>query len=293
MLRSMTGYGSVRFSEGGKHYSAEVKSLNSKFLDLSIRLPKYFSELESDFRNILTEKIERGKVSLTIEVLSEGTPQVLQSINKELFLAYFSGFKSVADAAGVSADQTIFQMAMNAPDVQIGSARDIMSAEEKDLLLRLVGDACASCDEFRLNEGRVLQEKLSGYISLISEGLEAVAALDPSRIERVREKLKGGLKEWFGHGDFDSNRLEQEMVYYIERLDIQEERVRLRAHLDYFIQTMTVSKASGRKLAFISQEIGREINTIGSKASDASIQAHVVVMKEELEKIKEQLNNIL
>jgi len=293
MLRSMTGYGSIRFSERGKHYSVEVKSLNSKFLDLSIRLPKFFSELESDFRNIVSEKLERGKVSLTVEVLSEGMPQITQSINKELFLAYFSGFKSMAEAAGVSADQAIFQMAMNAPDVQISSARDTVLPEEKELLLRLVAGACASCDEFRVNEGRVLQEKLSGYINRISEGLEAVAALDPARIERVREKLKGGLKEWFGHTDIDSNRLEQEMVYYIERLDIQEERVRLRAHLDYFIQTMPVSKASGRKLAFISQEIGREINTIGSKASDAAIQVHVVVMKEELEKIKEQLNNIL
>jgi uncharacterized protein (TIGR00255 family) len=251
------------------------------------------SEIESDLRNIITEKLERGKVSVAVEVLSDGMPAVTQSINKDLFLAYFSGFKSLADAAGVSADQTIFQMAMNAPDVQITSVRDALLPEEKELVLRLVAGACDSCDEFRLNEGRVLQEKLSVYIKSLSDGLESVAALDPLRIDRVREKLKGGLKEWFGNSDFDANRLEQEMVFYIERLDIQEERVRLRAHLDYFMQTMNVSKGSGRKLAFISQEIGREINTIGSKASDAAIQAHVVVMKEELEKIKEQLNNIL
>ncbi|MFZ9503143.1 MAG: YicC/YloC family endoribonuclease [Cyclobacteriaceae bacterium] len=293
MLRSMTGYGSANRSEGGKRYSVEIKSLNSKFLDLTLRIPRACSEFEGEFRGLITEKLERGKVSLTIETATDDANSSQYAINKPLFSTYFAEFKALADATGVSADAEIFKMAMNAPDVQQTVAKESLDPEEKESLIKLILEACEKCDHFRKSEGAVLENKLKGYVDGIYSGLDAIARLDPQRIDKIRTKLKSSISEWFGQADYDHNRLEQEMIFYIERLDIQEELVRLRTHLDYFLSNMNASKASGRKLAFISQEIGREINTIGSKASDAAIQTHVVVMKEELEKIKEQLNNIL
>ena len=293
MLRSMTGFGLVTYSDGVKNITVEIKSLNSKFLDLSLRLPKSCAEMEADIRSIISEMLERGKVSLSLEWMVAGASAPVLSINKDLFKAYFSEYQTLANSVGISADTPIFQMALNAPDVQQSPVRETISSEEKELLSQLIREACTKCDAFRKNEGATLEEKIRSYIAGISNGLDAVINLDPARIDKVRNRLKSGIAEWFGSADFDPNRLEQEMIFYIERLDIKEELVRLRSHLDFFLETMKSGKASGRKLAFISQEIGREINTIGSKASDASIQTHVVVMKEELEKIKEQLNNIL
>ena len=289
----MTGYGLANRSEGGKRHSVEIKSLNSKFLDLTLRIPRACAEFEGEFRSLITEKLERGKVSLTIDTATEGITAPQHTINKALFSTYFAEFKALADAAGVSADAEIFRMAVNAPDVQQTVTKESLDPEEKEILINLILEACDKCDHFRKSEGAVLENKLKGYIDGIYSGLDAIAQLDPQRVDKVRTKLKSGIAEWFGQADYDQNRLEQEMIFYIERLDIQEEMVRLRTHLDYFLSNMNTSKGSGRKLAFISQEIGREINTIGSKASDATIQTHVVVMKEELEKIKEQLNNIL
>lgn len=293
MLRSMTGFGLVTYSDGVKNISIEIRSLNSKFLDLSMRLPKACGDLEADFRSIISEALERGKVSLSLEWINSGTTARVQSINKELFNTYFSEYQSLAKSVGISSDAAIFQMAINAPDVQQAPARESIAPEEKDLFIQLIREACTKCDAFRKNEGAALEEKIRNYILGISNGLDTIITLDPARIDKLRNRLKSGISESFGSAEFDPNRLEQEMIFYIERLDIKEELVRLRTHLNYFLETMNSGKASGRKLAFISQEIGREINTIGSKASDAAIQTHVVVMKEELEKIKEQLNNIL
>lgn len=293
MLRSMTGFGLVTYSDGVKNITIEIRSLNSKFLDLSMRLPRACGEFEAEFRSIISETLERGKVSFSLEWITSGSSARALSINKELFNAYFSEYQSLAKSAGVSADTAVFQMAMNAPDVQQAPVRETVLPEEKDLLIKLVRETCAKCDSFRKNEGAALEEKIRNYIQGLSNGLDAIINLDPTRIDKLRNRLKSGISDSFGTADFDPNRLEQEMIFYIERLDIKEELVRLQTHLNYFVETMNSAKASGRKLAFISQEIGREINTIGSKASDATIQTHVVVMKEELEKIKEQLNNIL
>ena len=293
MLRSMTGYGLISYSDDKRNITVEIKSLNSKFLDLSVRLPKASSEYEAEFRGIVSDVLERGKVSLSIEWGMSGASAPLQTINKDLFKAYFSAYQSLASSVGLSLDASVFQLALHAPDVQQAPARETVPGEDKDLLINLIREACNKCDAFRKNEGAVLEEKIRMYISGIAAGMEAVIKLDPARIEKIRSKIKSGIAEWMGSGEIDANRLEQEMIFYIERLDIQEELVRLKSHLDYFLETIIASKAPGRKLAFIAQEIGREINTIGSKASDASMQTAVVGMKDELEKIKEQLNNIL
>ena len=289
----MTGYGLISYSDDKRNITVEIKSLNSKFLDLSVRLPKASSEYEAEFRGIVSDVLERGKVSLSIEWGMSGASAPLQTINKDLFKAYFSAYQSLASSVGLSLDASVFQLALHAPDVQQAPARETLPGEDKDLLINLIREACNKCDAFRKNEGAVLEEKIRMYISGIAAGMEAVIKLDPARIEKIRSKIKSGIAEWMGSGEIDANRLEQEMIFYIERLDIQEELVRLKSHLDYFLETISASKAPGRKLAFIAQEIGREINTIGSKASDASMQTAVVGMKDELEKIKEQLNNIL
>ena len=292
MIRSMTGFGSATFSDAEKSITVEVRSLNSKFLDLSVRLPKLYSDFEPEWRNLVTERLERGKVSLTVECQVSSRVGSL-GYNQELFLAHFRELKRLAELAGVSDDKRAFEIAVTLPEVTQSAGRSEVSQEEKDLVTGLIRKAIEECDRFRAAEGKVLEGKLGEYIGRILEGLERVGELDPARTARLRSRLVGSVTAFFGSEGYDLNRLEQEMIYYIEKLDIQEERVRLRTHLDHFMQAMATQAAAGRKLNFISQEIGREINTIGSKANDAAIQTIVVGMKDELEKIKEQLNNVL
>ncbi|MFM9074213.1 MAG: YicC/YloC family endoribonuclease [Bacteroidota bacterium] len=293
MIRSMTGFGSAVFSDGEKSITVEIRSLNSKFLDLSVRLPKSYSEFEPEWRNLITDRLERGKVSLTIEWQATGKSEILQAYRPELFLAHYSELKKLAELAGTKADDRLFELAVRAQEANQSSGKESVSSEEKELVTGLIRQALSECDRFRAAEGSVLEGKLAEYLSKISAGLEQVAELDPARIERLRNRLKGSVTAFFGSEGYDLNRLEQEMIYYIEKLDIHEERVRLRTHLDHFLNAMSEQSSGGRKLNFISQEIGREINTIGSKANDAAIQSLVVGMKDELEKIKEQLNNVL
>ena len=187
----------------------------------------------------------------------------------------------------------IFQLALNSPEVIQGNGKEELDPAEWERVNKLVVEAIQKCEQFRLAEGKVLEEKLVGYIHAIGDGLKEVETLDPKRVEKVRSKIKGSITEFFGSEGFDPNRLEQEIIFYIEKLDIHEERVRLKTHLDYFLKALGDKQSNGKKLGFIAQEIGREINTIGSKANDAEMQKQVVMMKEELEKIKEQLNNVL
>jgi uncharacterized protein (TIGR00255 family) len=188
---------------------------------------------------------------------------------------------------------TIFSLALASPDVIQARLKDEVSEEEWEWVRKSFLEVIAKCDSFRVQEGKSLHDMLAGCCAKIRENLKQIEALDPERVARIRERLKTNASSFLVDNGFDANRLEQEILYYIEKLDINEEKVRLKTHLDYFIETLDAPQSSGKKLAFISQEIGREINTIGSKANDAAIQKHVVVMKEELEKIKEQLNNVL
>jgi uncharacterized protein (TIGR00255 family) len=293
MIKSMTGFGQSSLDDGQIQINVEIKSLNSKFLDLNLRLPKIFSDREVEVRNLLSEKLERGKVSLSIDFQRYGSEETKQTYNATLFKAYYKELKNLADLVHAPAAINLFELALNSPDVIQNKLNEGPDEEDwlrvKDQLLKAID----KCDGFRKTEGNSLEDKLKEYCQSISSQLQKVETLDPNRVERIRERIKGNIVAYMGEEGYDLNRLEQEIIFYIEKLDINEEKVRLKTHLDFFIQILKEKQSNGKKLGFISQEIGREINTIGSKANDAEIQKHVVVMKEELEKIKEQLNNVL
>jgi uncharacterized protein YicC (UPF0701 family) len=269
MIKSMTGYGQVIHDDGKKTISVEVKSLNSKYLDLNLRIPKSHSDKELEVRTMINEKLERGKISMTVEFQHYGQADVKQSYNENLFMAYYAGLKKLADRVLAPYDR-LFELALNSPDVIQNNLGEEGNEEDWEIIKEVVLEALKKCDTFRCDEGNVLEKKLTQYCESINQSLQMVETLDAGRISRIRE-----------------------IIFYIEKLDIHEERVRLKAHLDYFLQALQGPQSNGKKLSFISQEIGREINTIGSKANDAGIQKHVVAMKEELEKIKEQLGNVL
>ena len=288
----MTGFGHCSHDDGQVQVTTEVKSLNSKFLDLNLRVPKVFSDKEIEIRNLISEKLERGKVSVNIEYQRYGDDEIKQAYNEKLFNAYYSELKKLADKVVAPYDQ-LFELALNSPEVIQTRVKEASSEEEWVKVKECMIKAIEKCDGFRKMEGKVLEKMLKDCCAVIYEELKSVDVLDPKRIERMREKLKGNVVTFFGEDGYDTNRLEHEIIFYIEKLDINEEKVRLKSHLDYFMQVLNELQGNGKKLGFIAQEIGREINTIGSKASDADIQKHVVVMKEELEKIKEQLNNVV
>ena len=292
MIKSMTGFGQHSQDDGQVQISTEIKSLNSKFLDLNLRLPKVFSDREFEVRNIISEKLERGKVSLVVEYQRYGEQEVKQSYNQKLFVAYFSELKKLADRV-MAPYEGLFELALNSPDVIETNVKEASTEAEWKKVKASIEDAINKCDGFRKEEGKVLGKMLTECCEVIRVELKKIEELDPKRVERIRERLKGNVVTFIGEEGYDTNRLEQEIIFYIEKLDINEEKVRLQSHLDYFQTILKESQSNGKKLGFISQEIGREINTIGSKASDAGIQKHVVIMKEELEKIKEQLNNVV
>lgn len=292
MIKSMTGFGQASLNANGLSLQVEVKSLNSKFLDLSIRLPRWFSEKELELRNWVSEKLERGKISISVEYVKTGMQEVKQTYNVELFTAYYAELKKLADKV-VAPYENIFQIALNSPDVIQSIGKEEVDSGEWELLSKLIREAIEKCDQFRTTDGKDLEKKLQSYGQAIEKSLDEVEKLDPMRIEKIRKRITGRVKDFFGEEGFDENRLEQEIIFYIEKLDINEERVRLRTHLDHFNEVIQSPQSNGKKLGFLSQELGREINTIGSKANDAEIQRQVVMMKEELEKIKEQLGNVL
>lgn len=293
MIKSMTGFGQAVLTSDDITISVEVKSLNSKFLDLNLRLPKIFSERELELRNAVAEKLERGKVSLSIDYIQTGKQEILQTYNEPLFLAYYHELKKLAEQVNLTVNENLFHTALNSPGVIQTGVKEELDPLLWEKASELVRQAIAKCDSFRSDEGKSLCEKLVMYVKSIESALINVEEIDPKRVAKIRSKIKGSVTAFFGEEGFDANRLEQEIIFYIEKLDIHEERVRLRTHLDYFLKILTESQSNGKKLGFIAQEIGREINTIGSKANDADMQKYVILMKEELEKIKEQLNNVL
>jgi uncharacterized protein (TIGR00255 family) len=292
MIKSMTGFGQASHDDGQAQLSVEVKSLNSKFLDLNLRLPKAFSDKEMEVRNLISEILERGKVAVSIDYERVADGQVRQSYNEALFTSYYAELKKLADKV-YAPYENLFQMAINSPDVIQNTGKEEVNEETWATVKRLLTDVLKQCDRFRVDEGKVLEKMLQECCKAIEDNLEKIKALDYKRVDRIRERLRTNVTSFFGEEGFDSNRLEQEIIFYVEKLDINEEKVRLKSHLDYFIQALLEKQSNGKKLGFITQEIGREINTIGSKSNDAEMQKHVVTMKEELEKIKEQLNNVL
>ncbi|WP_084120637.1 YicC/YloC family endoribonuclease [Aquiflexum balticum] len=292
MIKSMTGFGLATFEDDNLNLVVEVKTLNSKFLDLSIRAPKQFSDKELDIRNIVSSILDRGKVNLSIEYSSKKVQELPVGINEDLFLDYFKKYQSLMNRAGTESGD-IFKLALQSPNVITNLSEKNSDVEEWEVLKETIIKALKKCDSFRKDEGIVLEGKFLDNLSVIVSGLEEIKKVDPVRKNRIRDRIRNNFNDWLEENSFDKNRFEQELIYYFEKIDITEEIVRLETHLDYFKKNLLEDNNQGKKLGFISQEIGREINTIGSKANDAQIQKHVVIMKDELEKIKEQSLNIL
>jgi uncharacterized protein (TIGR00255 family) len=291
MIKSMTGYGIASLDSGNTKYTVEIKSLNSKFLELSLRLPKSFAEKEFQLRNECSKQIERGKVNLSFNVEKADTKATAAGIDKDLLKHYFEQLKAVSADLNEPANN-LFQLALGLPEV-VKYEEETVSEEEWKVAEKTFRQALAAFQQFRGDEGNVLEQDVKYRIGIILKNLELVEVEEPKRVPVIRERLNQFLADAVGREVIDQNRLEQELIYYIDKLDITEEKIRLKTHCDYFIETLKNDDANGKKLGFISQEIGREINTIGSKANDANMQKLVVGMKEELEKIKEQLLNVL
>lgn len=291
MIKSMTGYGKAIVETPQKKITIEIKSLNSKQLDLSAKLPWLYKEKEPEIRNLISQKLDRGKIDLTIyfDFLDE---EVTTVINKSVVKSYYRQFRDIASELEINLDDQIFTAIMKLPDTLKTDKQEI-SEEEWELSRSKILESINMLDQFRIEEGNSIMNDLTKCIGKILTMLQSVETFEQGRITRVREKLLSLLEENVGRDNIDKNRFEQELIYYLEKYDINEEKVRLKTHCDYFLDTIDTPSPNGKILNFITQEIGREINTIGSKANDASIQKLVVMMKDELEKIKEQTMNIL
>ncbi|HVW96616.1 MAG TPA: YicC/YloC family endoribonuclease [Mucilaginibacter sp.] len=291
MIKSMTGYGIASIDSDGAKYTVEIKSLNSKFLELSLRLPKSLAEKEFQLRNDCSKQIERGKVNLSINIEKANTTVNAAGIDRALLKHYYEQLKAVSEELNESA-ANLLELALGLPEV-VKYEEETVSEEEWKTAEKAYQQALAAFQKFRGDEGDVLEQDLKYRIGVILNNLELVEIEEPKRVPVIRERLNQFLSDAVGREVIDQNRFEQELIYYIDKLDITEEKIRLKTHCNYFIETLKNDDANGKKLSFISQEIGREINTLGSKANDATIQKLVVGMKEELEKIKEQLLNVL
>ncbi len=288
----MTGYGKSRLETNEFNLSIEVKSINSKTLDLTLRAPKLFSEKELEIKNATTSILQRGKVSIYIDFQRNSAIESGVTIHKELFKQYYNELKKLAKEVKTD-KKDLFRIALQLPNVLIHPEQSLLNDDSWKEIMACLQNALKACDQFRKEEGKNLLVDIIHQIESIHTSIHDIEKKDPARIDHLKTKLKAQLAEIATPSGLDSNRFEQEMIYYMEKLDINEEKVRLQSHLSFFLQTINNEETPGKKLGFIAQEIGREINTIGSKANDASIQHEVVKMKEELEKIKEQLNNIL
>jgi uncharacterized protein (TIGR00255 family) len=290
-FKSMTGFGKATHEIPGKKITVEIRSLNSKQLDLNLRIPYLYKEKELELRTEIGKQLERGKVDVTVftETTQESTPT---SLNKTLAKAYFNELKSLSQELN-EGTENLLSIVVKMPDV-LKAERETVELDEKEWneVKATVNRAIEAFQKFRDDEGKTLENEFNNRIGIIAKLLNEVLQLDDARVTNIKNRIKNNLEEVIDTNKIDQNRFEQELIYYIEKLDITEEKLRLKTHLDYFNETMK-EPGSGRKLGFISQEIGREINTIGSKANDAGMQKMVVQMKDELEKIKEQLLNVL
>jgi len=291
----MTGYGKTIVELPGKKLNIEIKSLNSKALDLSVKLPGVFRDKELETRMLLSQKLQRGKIDLYISTDdTSDAPGFI--INKALVKRYYQEFKDLLKEIGEENQDALLPIILKMPDVLQGEK---IEAEESDWSSIKAGieQAIALVNEFRVNEGVILEKDMLTRVGLILKLLGSIAPLEATRMTDISDRIKRGFYNLIKSENLtvipDDNRFEQELIYYLERLDITEEKVRLQKHCDYFIDTLKDPDSQGKKLGFVIQEMGREINTIGSKANEAEIQKIVVQMKDELEKIKEQLGNIL
>lgn len=287
----MTGFGRVEKTEGEKTYLVEVKALNGKQLDLQLKLPPILRPYEIDIRNILQEKIIRGSVDCYINIKQNGSSKPVV-LNTDLIRSYFLQIRELATELNVD-EAAAFASLLRLPEV-LSPVNETMTEPEFYFFKKVLVEALDSLNDHRITEGKTLQEDLSSRIENISSIEKNILDLEPGRLQRIKEEINNLLQQNVGKENIDHNRMEQELIYYMEKIDIHEEQIRLRQHCEYFHEILNNSDSSkGKKLSFLLQEIGREINTTGSKAYDAGIQKFVVEMKDELEKAKEQVLNVL
>lgn len=286
MIKSMTGFGKSQASYKNKNITIEIKSLNSKQIDFGIRIPSKYRSLDIDIRNQISSYLERGKIDC---IIYEENIKSNLAVNKENFISYYRELEELADSVKANKDD-LFRLALQ--NSENNSTIESLGEEEEDFIIMLLFQCLNNINSFRETEGLAIEKDLRLRISNISKGLKLVDNFEYKRIDIIKEKIKQRLED-INLGNYDENRLEQELIYWLEKIDITEEKIRLAQHLEYFIQTLELPKSQGKKLGFIAQEIGREINTLGSKANDINLQKIVVDMKDELEKIKEQVLNVL
>jgi len=287
----MTGFGKSVAELPQKKITIEIKSLNSKQLDLNLRLPWLYKEKETEIRNILSQRLDRGKIDISVnfDVLDN---EIIPVINKNVVKNYFNQLKEIAGELDIKIDSELLPAIMKLPDA-LKTEKQELSDDEWTLVKEKINESVDQLDSYRIEEGKSQEADLVRCIAKILNFLEEIEKFEGDRITRIRERLNSALEENAASVSIDANRFEQELIFYLEKLDINEEKVRLKKHCEYFLEKMATAPPNGKILNFITQEIGREINTIGSKANDASMQKLVVMMKDELEKIKEQSLNVL
>ena len=290
MTHSMTGFGKSEVTIDHLHVNIEIRSLNSKFLDLSLKIPSIFKEIDSEVRSIIKNDLKRGKVELVIHYEKISSNSKI-TINKDQLIDYYNQLKKISTELNNENDKDFMGYALKLPEV-IQHQKETVDKESNEILINAVKEACKDLNSFREKEGESLQKELLNYVNSILDNLNKINPFEKERLPKVKEKLLRSIEELSLKSQIDEKRLEQELIYYSEKLDLTEEKVRLNEHCKHFMETL-IEMNSGKKLGFITQEMGREINTLGSKANHLSIQKIVVEMKDDLEKIKEQVLNIL
>ncbi|MDX9919425.1 MAG: YicC/YloC family endoribonuclease [Paludibacter sp.] len=291
MIQSMTGFGKATCEYANKKIVVEIKSLNSKQLDVSTRVSGLYREKDIEIRNELSQQVERGKVDFALYVDNSGKESVTQ-INQSVIESYYQQIRQLSENIGIEMPSNWFEVLLRLPDTMKTETIELDENEWLEIR-KTIAEAVNQLREFRVQEGKSLEAVFNARIAHIGELLTQIEPFEQERVEKIKTRLQENLQALSEKIDYDNNRLEQELIFYIEKLDVNEEKVRLRNHLDYFIETMQNEKAPGKKLGFIAQEIGREINTLGSKSNHSEMQKIVVAMKDDLEQIKEQVLNVL
>lgn len=292
MIQSMTGYGKATAELSDKKINVEIKSLNSKAMDLSTRIAPLYREKEMEIRNEISKVLERGKVDFSLWIEKKDADQLATPINQEIVESYYRRIKEISASAGIPEPGDWFATLLRLPDVMTKNEAQELSDEEWAIVHTAVCEAINHLVDFRKQEGAALEKKFREKITNIAHLLEAASPYEKERVVKIKERITDALEKTLSV-DYDKNRLEQELIYYIEKLDVNEEKQRLANHLKYFISTLESGNGQGKKLGFIAQEMGREINTLGSKSNHAEMQKIVVQMKDELEQIKEQVLNVM
>jgi uncharacterized protein (TIGR00255 family) len=291
MMRSMTGFGKSVCELSNKIVSVEIRSLNSKQLDIFTRIPNIYKDKELEMRNMISQELNRGKIELIISYENTDSASTAQ-INTQIVKEYYNQIREIAKELGADEGGDLLQTVMRFPE-SLKIAREEMDEKEWAMLAEKIGEALGSIKAFRAQEGIALEKDIMQRVDRISELLAGIDPFETERVNKIRERIHSSLTESLEKENIDESRFEQELIYYLEKIDITEEKVRLKNHCEYFREVTRDTETVGKKLGFIAQEMGREINTLGSKANHSEIQRIVVQMKDELEKIKEQLMNVL